>query len=90
LNCLKRRSTRLEALDWHYKKSSRYYSSGKPETALTRRHFGMRRYQFYRWKNRYDPKRLTSLEPGSTAPKKKRKPDIFGEKDTPHSVENYG
>jgi hypothetical protein len=38
---------RLEALDWRYKKSSRYSSSGKPEAALTCRHFGMHRSLFY-------------------------------------------
>jgi hypothetical protein len=69
---------RLEALDWYYKKSSRYSSSGKPEAALTRRHFGMRRSQFYRWKNRYDSKRLTSLEPSSTTPKKNANQNTLG------------
>jgi transposase-like protein len=66
---------RLEVLEWHYKKSSRYSSSGKPEVTLTCRHFGIHRSQFYRWKNRYNSKRLTSLEPGSTTPKKKRPPE---------------
>jgi hypothetical protein len=36
---------------------------------------GKTKDRFYRWKNRYSPKRLTSLEPGSTTPKKKREPE---------------
>jgi putative transposase len=63
---------RLEVLDWYYKKSRYYSLSGLPEVTVTCRHFGMHRSQFYRWKNRYDPQRLISLEPTSTAPKKKR------------------
>jgi hypothetical protein len=46
---------RLEALDWYYKKPGCYSSSGKPEAALTCRHFGVHRSQFYRWKNRFCP-----------------------------------
>jgi hypothetical protein len=66
---------RLEVLDWRYKKSRYYSLSELPEVTVTCRHFGIRRSQFYRRKNRYDPQRLASLEPGSTAPKKKRRPE---------------
>jgi transposase len=66
---------RLEVLDWYFKKSSQFSVSGLPEVKLTCRHFGMHRSQFYRWKARYNPKRLESLEPGSTAPKRKRQPE---------------
>jgi hypothetical protein len=34
---------------------------------------GKRKDHIYRWKNRYAPKRLASLESASTATKKKRK-----------------
>jgi len=66
---------RLEVLDWYFKKSARFSLSGVPEVKLTCRHFGMHRSQFYRWLKRYNPKHLASLEPSSTAPKRKRQPE---------------
>ena len=70
---------RQEVLDWYYKKSRYYSVPGLSEVTVTCRHFGMHRSQFYRWKNRYDPKRPASLEPRSTAPKKKREPEYSRE-----------
>jgi len=65
---------RLEVPGWYFKKSARFSVSGLHEVKLTCRHFGMYRSQFYRWLKRCDPKRLASLEPHSTAPKRKRQP----------------
>lgn len=45
---------RLVWLDW-------YYSHGE-NAEKTCRHFGLSKSVFYRWKNRYDPKNLRSLE----------------------------
>ena len=42
--------------------------------AVTCRHFGISRATYYRWKQRYDPKRLNSLENRSKRPKNVRKP----------------
>ncbi|MDR2536330.1 MAG: helix-turn-helix domain-containing protein, partial [Treponema sp.] len=47
---------------------------GPPDASLACRHFGIRRSCFYRWKKRYDPKRLSSLENKKTLPKQKREP----------------
>jgi transposase len=66
---------RLEVLDWYFKKPLRFSKNKKPNAALTCRHFGIHRSRFYRWKARYNPRRLESLEPGSTAPKRKRQPE---------------
>ena len=41
---------------------------------LTCRHFGISRQTFYRWRRRYDPRRLGSLESGSHRPKRPRTP----------------
>jgi hypothetical protein len=66
---------RLEVLDWYYEKPQYYFFPGRTEVTVACQHFGMRRSQFYRRKNRYDPRRPASLEPGTTAPKKKREPE---------------
>lgn len=42
--------------------------------AVTCRHFGISRATYYRWKQRYDPKRLSTLENRSKRPKNVRKP----------------
>jgi putative transposase len=42
--------------------------------ALTCRHFGISRQTFYRWRRRYDPMDLTSLESGSHRPCRCRRP----------------
>ncbi|MDR2534745.1 MAG: helix-turn-helix domain-containing protein [Treponema sp.] len=47
---------------------------GPPDASPTCRHFGICRSCFYRWKKRYDPKRLSSLENKKTVPKRKREP----------------
>jgi len=42
--------------------------------ALTCRYFGISRQTFYRWKRRYDPQNLGSLEDGSHRPHRRRRP----------------
>lgn len=42
--------------------------------ALTCRHFGISRQTFYRWRKRYEPLDLTSLEEGSHCPHHRRQP----------------
>jgi transposase len=66
---------RLEVLDWYFKKSPRFSRNKKPNAAVACRHFGIHRSRFYRWKARYNPGRLESPEPGSAAPKRKRRPE---------------
>ena len=41
---------------------------------MTCRHFGISRQTFYRWKKRYNPRDLTSLEERSHKPKHLRRP----------------
>jgi putative transposase len=67
---------RLKLFDWYYHKSPfvKGNKTGKPNAALTCRHFGIHRSYFYRWLKRYDKKRLPSLENRSRAPAKKRRP----------------
>ena len=50
-----------------------YYSHGR-NVALTCRHFGISRQAFYRWKPRYDPRDLSTLEDGSHRPRHGRQP----------------
>jgi putative transposase len=50
-----------------------YFSHGKP-VALTCRHFGISRQAFYRWKRRYDPRDLSTLEDRSHRPHRRRQP----------------
>jgi len=44
--------------------------------ALTCRHFDISRKTFYKWKKKYDPSNLYTLEDESTAPKCPRRPEI--------------
>ena len=55
-------------LDWfeHYR---RYRNA-----SFTCRHFGISRQTFYRWKRRYNPLHLQTLESRSSCPKRKRLP----------------
>lgn len=55
---------RLKWLDY-------YYSHGR-KAALTCRYFGISRTTFYRWKARFNPKDLSSLEDRPSRPKRKR------------------
>jgi putative transposase len=71
----KKAKRRLEIFDWYRSQSPKFSLSGKAEAKLTCRHFGIQRSEFYRWKKRFDPKRLSSLEDESRAPKKKREPE---------------
>ena len=51
-----------------------YYRQHGSNAALTCRHFGISRQTFYRWKGRYDPEDLTSLEARSHRPHRRRQP----------------
>ena len=50
-----------------------YYRKTK-NVALTCRHFGISRQTFYRWRKRYEPMDLSTLEAGSPCPHKRRQP----------------
>jgi len=50
-----------------------YYSHGQ-NAAATCRHFNISRQTFYRWKGRYDPQKLHSLEQLPCRPKRVRQP----------------
>jgi putative transposase len=51
-----------------------YYRAHGGKAALTCRYFGISRQTFYRWKRRYDPYNLRSLEDGSPRPHRRRQP----------------
>lgn len=51
-----------------------YYFTHGENAALTGRHFGISRQSFYRWKRRYDPQNLASLEDRSHRPHRRRQP----------------
>lgn len=51
-----------------------YYRSHGENASLTCRHFDISRQTFYRWKMRYDPRELRSLEGRSHRPKHLRRP----------------
>ena len=51
-----------------------YYQAHDQNAALACRHFGISRQTFYRWRRRYDPHHLASLEGRSHRPKKLRQP----------------
>jgi len=51
-----------------------YYQSHNCNARLTCRYFGISPQTFYRWKRRYDPRRLESLEERSHRPKRLRQP----------------
>lgn len=51
-----------------------YYQAHGRKAALTCRYFGISRQTFYRWKRRYDPLNLRSLEGGSHRPHRRRRP----------------
>jgi transposase InsO family protein len=51
-----------------------YYQSHGRKAALTCRYFGISRQTFYRWKRRYDPQNLRTLEEGSHRPHRRRRP----------------
>ena len=50
-----------------------YHGHGR-NAALTSRYFGISRQTFYRWKRRYDPQNLRTLEAGSHRPRRRRRP----------------
>lgn len=51
-----------------------YYEAHERNAALTCRRFGISRQTFYRWKRRYRPRDLTSLESRSHRPRRLRRP----------------
>ena len=51
-----------------------YYNSHGQNARLTCRYFGISPQTFYRWKRRYDPRRIESLEDRSHRPKRLRQP----------------
>src|SRR3990172_642634 len=51
-----------------------YYQAHNHNAALTCRHFGISRQTFYRWKRRYGPHHLATLEDRSHRPKRLREP----------------
>ena len=51
-----------------------YYQAHGRKAALTCRYFGISRQTFYRWKRRYDPQNLRTLEAGSHRPHRRRRP----------------
>lgn len=57
--------TRLAWMDFHRRTQN---------VALTCRHFGISRQTFYRWRKRYEPLDLTSLEQRSHRPHRRRQP----------------
>jgi transposase InsO family protein len=51
-----------------------YYERCGRNAALTCRHFGISRQAFYRWKGRYDPHRVATLEDRARRPRRTRQP----------------
>ena len=51
-----------------------HYQAQGRKAALTCRYFGISRQTWYRWKRRYDPQNLRSLEAGSHRPHRRRCP----------------
>ena len=51
-----------------------HYQQNGRNAAFTCRHFGISRQTFYRWRRRYDPQDLTSLEDRSHRPQRLRTP----------------
>lgn len=70
---------RLKIIDWYNNVSGKQSKTGKPNAALTCRHFGINRSYFYYWRKRYDKNNLCSLENQSTAPNNKRQPSYSPE-----------
>jgi len=56
-----------------------YYRSHGGNARLTCRHFDISPQTFYRWKRRYDPRRLESLEERSRRPRRLRQPTASAE-----------
>src|SRR5579875_2623041 len=54
-----------------------YYQAHDRNAASTRRYFGIRRQTFYRWKRRYDPLALNTLEDRSHRPQRLHKPKDY-------------
>ena len=50
-----------------------YYEKHQHNASFTCHHFGISRQTFYRWKRRYNPKNLSSLEDHPCYPKRRRR-----------------
>ena len=59
-----------------------HYQAHGRNAALTCRYFGISRQTFYRWKRRYDPQALTTLEHRSHQPHRRRRPTWTDRKST--------
>lgn len=77
--CMLPHTQRLAKMGQEISKSARlrlqwmdYYRGHGENASLTCRHFGISRQTFYRWKRRYDPGDLRSLEDRSHRPKRLR------------------
>lgn len=53
-----------------------YHTVGQESASKTAKHFGVSRKTFHKWLNRFDEKRLETLEDQSRAPKRKRQKEI--------------
>ena len=62
----KRAKQRLKWLD--------YYAAHRRHASLTCRYFGISRQTFYRWRRRYDPRQLVTLEDRGHRPRRVRQP----------------
>jgi putative transposase len=62
----RRARMRLALLEWH--------DAHGANVSLTCRRFGISRPTFYRWRARYDPRRLETLEDRSSRPLRRRRP----------------
>ena len=56
-----------------------HYQAHGRKAALTCRYFGISRQTFYRWKQRYDPQVLSTLEDRSHRPQRRRRPTWMAE-----------
>lgn len=67
-------SVELSKVARHRLKWFDYYQAHHCNASLTCRYFGISRQTFYRWKRRYDPRNLKTLEGRPRRPKKLRQP----------------
>lgn len=74
-------ASRLAGRGWELSAQARrrlkwmdYYESHGHNARLTCRHFDISPQTFYRWRRRYDPRHLGSLEERSRRPRKRRQP----------------
>lgn len=61
---------RLKIVDWYRLESRKFSASGRPDAALTCRHFGIHRSYLSRWRARYSKGGVRALEDKSRSPKR--------------------